>query len=365
MQPQPAVIGARMQPQTGAGSADSELETLTTQAADQAWPHPLSADDLVSALFGCLAAAADVERRSLEQMSGLSDKRSRLNRCDTYLCAAERRSWEERARSWLARRGDVVRALSTEALYSATALQHLLELDAADAQLEAEKRRFSDSYTDGVNNQCLLDASRGRFTVEGEVFHFAQAHVEEAEDAFVARLLDAVRRTTPPALLPRVTSAMSQSGLAALERACLCTVVVSGGKQVAEYALSAHLGRPDAVQVTLRVHRHGFGAYFAGADGDDMDPLPCDLSSSLRKSAVVTFGGEGEIDVVDLEERVDVLRDGQALPASELCRPIPEPVPRRGAQARPSRGLLACVCECARRLCCRGPRQLRELRERT
>ena len=80
----------------------------------------------------------------------------------------------------------------------------------------------------------------------------------EAEEAFVSRLTEAVRAATTPQLLGHVTSTISQSGLAALERASLCNIAVSGGVQDIDYTLAADPVHPDGVIVTLRVYRFSY-----------------------------------------------------------------------------------------------------------
>merc|ERR1740117_1638765 len=107
-------------------------------------------------------------------------------------------------------------------------MQHLLEIDSEDASLPEDTRRCEDTCVDGVNWQFLLDAARGHYDVSGVAFDYSEVSGGEPEQDFVDRLVGEVRRATSSGLLARVTSAMSQSGLAALERACLCKVVVSG-----------------------------------------------------------------------------------------------------------------------------------------
>jgi len=145
--------------------------------------------------------------------------------------------------------------------------------------------------------------------------------------AFVGRLVAAVRQSTPPSLLANVTNTMSQSGLAALERASLCNAAVSGGTQDVEYRLeiqegsvigASHVG----VCVTLLVHRSGFEQYIL-ASSLDPSPLDCDVASSMHKTARVTFSGSGEVDVIDYLEEIKIIHDGQILPAESFQDAIP------------------------------------------
>ncbi|CAK0846706.1 unnamed protein product, partial [Prorocentrum cordatum] len=200
-----------------------------------------------------------------------------------------------------------------------------------------------DSFTDGVNSQFFLDASRGRFTVNGEVFCFQDAAGED-EASFVARLEAAVRAVAPAALLERVTTAMSQSGLAALEKASLCTVVVSGGSLSVHYALTADsAGDPGSAVVELGMQRRDFRAYFAGSD--DMEPLPSDVGSTMWKAATVLFRPDGDVDVRELEDGVEIRRAGRLLPAAALRAPIPaRPAPARAPPGAASCWWLLCCC---------------------
>ncbi|CAE8588389.1 unnamed protein product [Polarella glacialis] len=249
-------------------------------------------------------------------------------------------------------------------------MQHYLELDVADLRLLPAQRRSSDSYTDGVNDQFLLDATRGRFTVMGEVFHYAEAtKAGESEVDFVSRLLNAVRAATLPALLAPVTLAMSQSGLAALERASLCIAAVSGGSQRVDYTLELEPGQPGAVRVSLQLLRQGFQEYLlSGTPDEDIDDAPrrSDRESWLKKAATVVLGPGGDVDVVHLEETVDVCHQGRRLPSSDffqdppaasaaVAASRPEPTPRCLSGAR----------GCARRLCRRLAAETRhtDLRE--
>jgi len=289
------------------------------------WPHAFSASELIDAWFESLSVAAEAERVRLLQLGG-RDTVARRNRRDIYLDPFKLGEWRERAHRFLERRADIAQALSTEALYSAVAMQHLLDLDAVDSALPPEDRCSEDGYSDGVNGQFLLDAPRGRYTVGGEVFHFATAQAEHAEDeeAFVERLLAAVRRVSPPALLAWVTTTMSQSGLAALERATLCRLAVSRGAQVVDYTLEERdAGLHQGVLVTLQVNRRGFSEYVIDAM-DEMSPLPCDPTAScLLKTATVSFDTSGNIDVTDIVERVEIRHGGQLLSTESLRSTIP------------------------------------------
>merc|ERR1712136_347469 len=160
------------------------------------------------------------------------------NRRDVYLDEERSRSWQDRSKRFLERRHDTLASLSMDSLYSALAMQHFLDLDAADAARPLEMRCSDDGFAGDISDQFHIDAPRGRYTVAGDVFQF-RASPGETEEDFVTRLTQAVRKIPPPGLLGRVTCTISQSGLAALERASLCSIAVSGGQHKVEYTLEA------------------------------------------------------------------------------------------------------------------------------
>lgn len=336
---QPSIIGAQ----------EAELPELEALAHDASGTPLQRAEGLVLALFARLAEEAEEERWQVEQQR-LPDTVAKRNRRETYLDPRLRQEWQDRSRRFLGRlaaAGGAERVpLGEEALYSTLAMQHFLSLDVEDLHLAPAQQRSEDSFTDGVNAQFFLDASRGRFTVNGEVFCFRDATSEE-EDSFVARLEAAVRAAAPPALLERVTTAMSQSGLAALEKASLCTVAVSGGSLSVHYALTADpAGDPGSAVVELGMQRRDFREYFAGCD--DLEPLPSDAGSTIWKAATVLFRPDGDVDVRELDEGVEIRRAGRLLPTAPLRAPVPAVRPCAEARAAPG----AAPCWSAPRCLC-------------
>jgi len=308
MQPQPTVIGA--------SDVDlGELQGLT--AKSQSWPHPCSVDELITTLFGCLT---DLAAKEEQKAVATKCNTAKQNRRNAYLELKKRCFWEAQSQKFLRIRSDIVHTLSLNALYCAVAMQHLLALDAMDMQLSADQRCSDDTYTEGVSDQFLLDATRGRYSVDGILFHYAESHKQETEEAFIARLVDAVRTLVTPEMLPCVSSAMSQSGLAALERPSLCSIAVSGGIQDVDYMLAPNPDGLGGVLVKLQVHRKGFKAYMKDDNADE--PLSCDSASSIRKAATVTYGVDGTVHVIDFMEEINVLRGGELLPLETLCRKI-------------------------------------------
>ena len=91
---------------------------------------------------------------------------------------------------------------------------------------------------------------------------------------------------------------MSQSGLAALERASLCSAAVSGGTQEVEYWHEADPENTEGVLVKLQVCKKGFTEYIL-ASSEDPSPLSCDSGSMVRKAATVCFSINGEVDSGD------------------------------------------------------------------
>lgn len=302
------------------GAVDTDFDSFALSG--KPWHHKFAAEDLISALFLDLesTAAAAQKRADTRQLHESSAKR---NRHETYLDSRKRTKWEARSLCFLSRIPEIAGSLSTEALYSTLTMQHLLDIDADDQRRPADQRHSEDTVTDGVSDQFLIDAPRGRFTVDGELFYFPDTDPHESKEAFVRRLVQTVRQVSPPSLLVNVTSAMSQSGLAALERACLCCVAVSGGTQEVDYALERSPERVNGVLVKLQVLRRGFRSYIIDSNSCDADPLSCDSQSSVQKSAVVAFGVDGNVDVTDLREEVHILQGGCMVPAETLCRPAP------------------------------------------
>lgn len=364
-----------MQPETF-GAADEELtemQALTSASSAKLHADPSLVDDVVSTVFDHLSEEATAERGRAARL-GHQTSVAKWNRQETYLDKVKRLAWSGRARAFIERRGDVAAGISRSALYALTAMQHLQDLDAQDPELPQEQRCSEDSCVDGVNSQFMLDAARGYYVVDGEVFDFAEAAGEESEDDFIARLLERVRSSTPLPLLPRVTAALSQSGQAALERACFCRVVVAGGEQRVEYSHEVRTevaGQPTVV-VRLKSSRYGFAEYLLDGD-DDAEPKPCDRKKSfVRKFAVIEFGSTGDVDVVEVSEKCELWsKDGRQRPDEGLFHPLPQRAPQSldlasslpllggslgGCRARLAGALrlvAACLRGCGRRFCTR------------
>jgi len=148
------------------------------------------------------------------------------------------------------------------------------------------------------------------------------AEVDRLHQAFVERLLFAVQtclgRHTSPELLRAVTTYMSQSGLANVERACGDPqVAVSGGDQLVQYALEPTANADMcAWDLELTVRKFGFEQCIVSwGDSDeaaDPSPASCSSKSSITKSCRIRFLAHGEearveADVLELIKDVQVL----------------------------------------------------------
>uniref|UniRef100_A0A7S1F7T8 Uncharacterized protein n=1 Tax=Noctiluca scintillans TaxID=2966 RepID=A0A7S1F7T8_NOCSC len=148
--------------------------------------------------------------------------------------------------------------------------------------------------------------------------------VEAMERDFMERIIRALLRClrddAPAVLIRGVSSCMSQSGLASVERACQSPqVIVGGGDQRVHFELSA-LESLSAWDLRLSVRKFGFKTciIIPTVDGElcDVDPMPviCSDSSSLVKGCTVRFtlslfGSELLVDVLQLQNELKVVDD--------------------------------------------------------
>lgn len=325
---------------------------------------------------------------SRPQQNGFSAK---WNRQALYL--------EESTRSWAlnASRRHLVRhpewwegptRLSASQLCEIVAAQHFFEVDFEDLLLPEGQRRSEDTFSSTGNSagadicdQFLLDAPRSCFIIEGETFDLGveatlktMANLDQAQSAreaartqqaFTERLLGALQRclsvhpskgkaaSLSPLLLRAVTTAMSQSGMASLERATAQPqVVASGGEQQLRYELRA-LGAGDSFtfrrgseatedggtlkeplfaastaggplqvwELQLLVRKSDFHScmVFACSPDDETmeDPLPlaCSMGSIVEKACKLHIwlsSDRAHVDLVDLGREIKILdEDGQ------------------------------------------------------
>lgn len=292
--------------------------------------------------------------------------------------------------------------LAEGALREVLAAQHFFQVDCDDLLLPPEHRRSEDAYgSEGgpyadVCEQLVLDAPRSSFEVEGQRFDFATEMAragaleqsenlegcgadegDQCQQAFTERLILAVRRCLsgngepPPLLLRAVSTLLSQSGMASLERACdTSQVVVSGGEQHVRYALRAIPACENPValaggscgplwEVRLLMRKEGFHHCIAYGSQEqhlqeDPAPLACGLGSVVEKScrlhvSLSPLGERVEVDVVELRKDVRLLgMDGR------LLRLPGHAATGRQPRAFAAAGLLFTACKrCAGSSCCR------------
>lgn len=220
------------------------------------------------------------ERERLEKIG--FDKRpyTKWNRQELYLNPESRSRAKAVSREhllrhpewWLQGSGE---KLQEQDLRDFIALHHFLWVDLDDLYLEPEARRSEDVFAGLSGNMCeqfLLDVTRSVFSVDDQVFEFAKEihnrsvelgshETEKLKTYFSDRVSVAVEKClgkNVPQLARAVTIAMSQSGLANLERACLAPqVAVSGGEQQLRFALRS-VAPEGPWDLDLSVRKAGF-----------------------------------------------------------------------------------------------------------
>eukprot|EP00444_Apocalathium_aciculiferum_P005765 CAMPEP_0183406914 /NCGR_PEP_ID=MMETSP0370-20130417/16968_1 /TAXON_ID=268820 /ORGANISM="Peridinium aciculiferum, Strain PAER-2" /LENGTH=468 /DNA_ID=CAMNT_0025589193 /DNA_START=1 /DNA_END=1407 /DNA_ORIENTATION=+ len=253
-------------------------------------------------------------------------------------------------------------ALSAQELRARIALHHHVYVDVEDLGLPTGQRRSDDTFTEqGVSHQLLLDAGRSDFILPGglelsfrqeveatgtsleqhslEVEHMLRAF----EDRLVTALLRCLGSGAPFVLVQAISRAMSQSGMANLERACQGPqIVVSGGEQSLRYELVQVSTRAWEVRTTLRKYRFEQFVVVDEAGLDEpakVEVMESHLDSQILRSCAVLFevlpdsdsaaeGRQGDsgvglaVDVRGLVDRVELLdRSGRPirLEVSELA----------------------------------------------
>jgi len=292
-------------------------------------------------------------------------------RCDRAHAASRRHLAKHP--QWLYGRGRLDGAL----LRDVVAMQHFLEVDLEDLVLPEADRRSSDTWVGASGDVCeqlVLDAPRSTYAVEGEEFDFAsEAALNGAGDgtyssymqqqsAFTDRVVAALQRCLggdPPSLLLRLVSqAMSQSGLANVERACdMPQVAVCGGDQVVRYELRS-LADGNTWELQLSVQKFGFeqciihtavhDPALSSFHEPEPQPVRCRSNSNISKLcrlrvSVPCAGGGVEVDVLELHKDFRIVdRHGRSLPG---LNPAPSYWP-------PMLGpLVATVRDTAKRMC--------------
>jgi hypothetical protein len=326
-----------------------ELRELNSDVQRLQAPGAERGEELVSALFDAMQKTAQAETRRVDRMK-LPDSAEKANRRQTYLDRRSREEWQQRSLAFLERRQELARRLTMDALYSVLMMQHLLDLDVENLRLPAKLRRSEDTYDqDGVNHQFLLDAARSRYVVAGEVFDYSKARDVEKQPTFTARLVAAIRSTAPSSLVPHVTTAMSQSGCAALERASLRGCAVAGGSQKVEYTLAPSGEHGSGAVVTLEVRKQGFREYQTASGSDES--FECDSGSSIIRKAKVFFSSNGIVDVIDFNEDIEFFQDGILVPHDALLDLPDSLMSSRSGHNSVCEAAVACAWSCLRCLC--------------
>lgn len=284
---------------------------------------------LVRELYTELASKSKRQRVQRQRL-GFNAGCAKWNREELYLDPELRGAAEASSHGYLRRHSALLVGagrLEEKNLKGRLALQHFLDIDLEDVLRPPPARRNEDEFVDDpgpmhdVCCQMLLDATRGVYVVDGETFDFvadleasglileeSPCEVEQLKEACAARLVEAVRRCLhegmpgealpAPALLRTVTVALSQSGLANVERAAASRggpqVVVGGAEQDVRFALR-RLGEV-AWNVTLEVTKANFSAcvvLFSDEDGDSHEAesamLACGEGSYMRRAATLLF----------------------------------------------------------------------------
>lgn len=272
------------------------------------------------------------DRQRLESSNNLGPSAKR-NRQELYLNIGSLENALAASRLHLSKHPEWLQGSSKwdlQQLKEIAALQHYLQVDLDDLGLPPEARRSEDAYggvDSNISEQMLLDAPRSTFVVDGQVLDFASAightrrtsvnrdpdEVEKLHKEFTAQLVATVRQclggSPPPNLLRVVTTSMSQSGLANLERACdTLQVAVSGGEQQLRYSLTSLSVSGGPWDVELFLRKTGFEQCIicrSAVPGEFEDPIPlaCSSRSSITKSCRIRYGfSAGDALEVDAQE---------------------------------------------------------------
>lgn len=241
------------------------------------------------------------------------------------------------------------------------ALQHYASLDLEDLTLPRAQRRNEDNFvgvSGGICEQLILDACRGTYVIAGERFDFVESlhnsgislesiealEMQRLQAAFADRLVLAIGHclggkclngTTGIVLIQAVTTAMSQSGMANLERACDdVQVVVCGGDQTLCYELQlANRAEADisAWQVELSVRKFGFDQciLYEANCVEAQEPVACSVKSFISKRCrlrvLTRDSGESlEVDVLEATSVVSIV-DNLGRPLATLTTLLQKP----------------------------------------
>lgn len=291
------------------------------------------------------------ERECLERKGGTVQTK-KWNQQEVYLDIEKHAQAREASRRYLDRHPEWLEGpdkVGDVALHDLVAVQHYIDLDIEDLSLPANEKRNSDAFAGPDGNICepfLQDAARcSSIAVDGRKFSFhsrcsrhgitAQKNPEEVRklrQAFMDDLANAVVKSLSkkgqanPLLVRAVTSAMSQSGLASVERACYSSqVIVSGGEQNVRYKLVAR--EDDCWDVTLSVKKVSFDqCIICSQFFEDPATVPCNPKSSVSKACTIRFSapaGTNSIraDVIKLRKEMCLVNVYGSLVTGHALRP--------------------------------------------
>jgi len=271
-----------------------------------------------------------LEREHLERHRQHPVHSRKWNQQEVYLDMEKRTRARAASREYLQRHSEWLSGpdkVGDVALHDLVAVQHYIDLDVEDLSLPEAERRNSDAFAGPDGNICdpfLRDATRcNSIMVDGQKFSFharcAQLgdtspknpeEVQSLRKVFLDDLTGTMLRSlgrggqANPLLVRAVTSAMSQSGLASVERACYSSqVVVSGGDQTVRYKL--HSRGDGSWDVTLSVQKVRFeGCIICSQFFEDPVAVSCSPKSFVSKACTVRFTALEDSDAV----RADVIK---------------------------------------------------------
>eukprot|EP00929_Paragymnodinium_shiwhaense_P049288 TRINITY_DN24870_c0_g1_i3.p1 TRINITY_DN24870_c0_g1~~TRINITY_DN24870_c0_g1_i3.p1 ORF type:complete len:832 (+),score=187.78 TRINITY_DN24870_c0_g1_i3:32-2497(+) len=291
-----------------------------------------------------------LQDRRRREAASVEQSAARRNRQNLYIDAAKRQKAEAASRAFAAKQEEWYlegseKRLTAESLASRLALQHFMAVDLEDLSLPAESRLSNDAFDcqhEDVNEQFIKDATRSDYCICGQEFSYAgerlegnsgvgvaeesSAQMQQRSSEFTARLVSALRsglgQRPAPLMLRSVSSLMSQSGMAHLERACSSpAVAVSGGAQKVRYELSS--SGENSWEIRLTLSKSGFSqAVVYEKEKGDVSPktvAACSSESRIAKSCTVRLGFGGatssvvDVDVLDMEDTLCLIGDDEQI----------------------------------------------------
>jgi len=194
--------------------------------------------------------------------------------------------------------------------------------------------------------QFLMDVTRGVYIIQGVRHDFEQVlatsgldletqslEVENLKERFASNVAASVRqhlieseagqmfqKQSDNCLVRAVTTLLTQSGLANVERSCDNHLIANGGQQSLLFELKE--GPWRCWDLTLSCVKSGFESFILTSQDAEAEILPCSAASRVTRRAHVRLMTNEQfpqlsVEVLDLQSDVD-LQD-------ELGRPVPLP----------------------------------------